>query len=254
MLSVSSSSDHLTDSWILDSACSYHMKPNKDWFNTCRHVHELRKNLISLGTLDYNRFSFKSTSGVMKVSKGAMTVMKGQKLAGNIYKLLGTTIVGGVATTGSESDNTVLWHMRLGHMVGILLLFKEAIHSQEKSRWMGAMVEEIQSLHKNQTWDLVELLEGKRAIGCKWVYKKKEVVSERKGIVLGLVAHFDMQLEQMDVKTTFLYGDLEELVYMVQLEGFIQPGQEHLVCKLRKSLYGLKESPRQCGTSVLTPT
>ena len=43
------------------------------------------------------------------------------------------------------------------------------------------MVEEIQSLHKNQTWDLVELLEGKRAIGCKWVYKKKEVVSEKEG-------------------------------------------------------------------------
>ena len=58
--------------------------------------------------------------------------------------------------------------------------FQEAIHSQEKSRWMGAMVEEIQSLHKNQTWDLVELLEGKRAIGCKWVYKKKEAVSEKK--------------------------------------------------------------------------
>ena len=44
----------------------------------------------------------------------------------------------------------------------------------------------------------------------------------------------------MDVKTTFLHGDLEELVYMVQLEGFIQPGQEHLVYKLKKSLYGLK--------------
>ena len=43
-------------------------------------------------------------------------------------------------------------------------------------------------------------------------------------IVLGLVAHFDMQLEQMDVKTTFLHGDLEELVYMVQPKGFIQPG------------------------------
>ena len=63
--------------------------------------------------------------------------------------------------------------------------------------------------------------------------------------VLGLVAHFDMQLEQMDVKTTFLHGDLEELVYMVQPKGFIQLGQEHLVCKLRKSLYGLKQSPRQ---------
>ncbi|KAL6311694.1 hypothetical protein AAG906_006513 [Vitis piasezkii] len=66
-----------------------------------RHVPDLRKNLISLGTLDCNGFSYKSTSGVMKVSKGVMTVMKGQKLAGNIYKLL---------------DNTVLWHMRLGHM------------------------------------------------------------------------------------------------------------------------------------------
>ena len=43
-------------------------------------------------------------------------------------------------------------------------------------------------------------------------------------IVLGLVAHFDMQLEQMDIKTTFLHGDLEELVYMVQPKGFIQPG------------------------------
>ncbi|KAL6343157.1 hypothetical protein AAG906_020946 [Vitis piasezkii] len=63
-----------------------------------------------------NGFSYKSTSGVMKVSKGVMTVMKGQKLVGNIYKPLGTTIVGGVATVESESCNTVLWNMRLGHM------------------------------------------------------------------------------------------------------------------------------------------
>ena len=50
------------------------------------------------------------------MSKGVMTVMKGQKLVGNIYKLLGTTVVGGVATAKSELDNTVLWHMQLGHM------------------------------------------------------------------------------------------------------------------------------------------
>ena len=62
--------------------------------------------------------------------------------------------------------------------------------------------------------------------------------------VLGLVAHFDMQLEQVDVKTSFLHGDLEDLVYMVQPEGFIQLRQEHLVYKLRKSFYGLKQSPR----------
>jgi hypothetical protein len=63
--------------------------------------------------------------------------------------------------------------------------------------------------------------------------------------VLALVAHYDMALEQMDVKTTFLHGDLEEQIYMEQPEGFSQPGHEHLVCKLKKSLYGLKQSPRQ---------
>ncbi|KAL6326996.1 hypothetical protein AAG906_012680 [Vitis piasezkii] len=51
--------------------------------------------------------------------------------------------------------------------------FQEAMHNQEKSRWIGVMMEKIQSLHKNQTWDLVELLEGKRAIGCKWGEKLK---------------------------------------------------------------------------------
>jgi hypothetical protein len=63
--------------------------------------------------------------------------------------------------------------------------------------------------------------------------------------VLALVAHYDMALEQMDVNTAFLHGDLEEQIYMEQPEGFSQPGQEHLVCKLKKSLYGLKQSPRQ---------
>jgi hypothetical protein len=55
-----------------------------------------------------------------------------------------------------------------------------------------------------------------------------------------LVAHYDMALEQMNVKTAFLHGDLEGQIYMEQPERFSQPGQEHLVYKLKKSLYGLK--------------
>ena len=63
-----------------------------------RHVPDLRKNLISLGTLNGNGFNYKYANGIMKVSKGVWTVMKGHKLAGNIYKLMDTTIVGGAAT------------------------------------------------------------------------------------------------------------------------------------------------------------
>ena len=54
-----------------------------------------------------------------------------------------------------------------------------------------------------------------------------------------------MELEQLDVKTTFLHGDLEETIYMAQPEGFVEAGKEDLVCKLKKSLYELKQSLRQ---------
>uniref|UniRef100_A0A2N9G4M2 CCHC-type domain-containing protein n=1 Tax=Fagus sylvatica TaxID=28930 RepID=A0A2N9G4M2_FAGSY len=599
MLSVSSSTDGLNNSWLLDSACSFHVTPHRNWFDTyrsincgsvrmgndatctiigmgtikikmsdgvvrtleeVRHIPDMRKNLISLGTLDSKGYSYKSENGIMKVSKGAMIVMTGQKISSNVYKLLGNTILGGVAAVAeSEDDDTLLWHMRLGHMserdiwgpvrtpskggaqyfmsfiddysrkawvyflknkseafakfkiwkaevenqtgrkikclrtdngteyrdgdflkfceehgpsqktarclrlnaelpkifwaeavdmacyiinrsprvaldgkvaeevwtgqevdysfmrifgcpayvhisgedrskldpkskkciflgfkkgvkgyklwdpvaqkvvisrdvvfdeksmtkafkeeksqaaessnnigrstvqveldelesqsneephsndqeqdstrsdrpkrnkrppvrygfedlVSYALLtssedpstFQEAIESSEKDKWMEAMVEENESLSKNKTWELTELPKGKKPIGCKWVFKKKEAVSEKEGerfkarlvakgysqrhgidydevfspvvrhtsirAVLALVADQDLELEQLDVKTAFLHGNLEEEIFMEQPEGFKQPGTENLVCRLKKSLYGLKQSPRQ---------
>ena len=61
-------------------------------------------------------------------------------------------------------------------------------------------------------------------------------------VILGFVAMHDMELEQLDVKIAFLHGDLEEEIYMQQLEGFKEPSKEDYVCLLKRSLYGLKQS------------
>jgi len=59
-----------------------------------------------------------------------------------------------------------------------------------------------------------------------------------------IITQFDLELEQLDVKTTFLYGELKEKIYMKQPEGYIQKGQGNKM-SFKKSLYGLKQSPRQ---------
>ncbi|BBH04613.1 multidrug resistance-associated protein 9 [Prunus dulcis] len=157
--------------------------------------------------------------------------------------------------------------------------YKEAVRSSESVEWKKSMDEEMKSLHKNETWELVQLPKGKKAIGCKWVYAKKmeslgkdnvrfkarlvaKGYAQKEGIdynevfspvvkhssiriLLALVAQFDLELAQLDVKTAFLHGDLEEEIYMSQPEGFKVAGKENWVCKLQKSLYGLKQSPRQ---------
>ncbi|TQD94623.1 hypothetical protein C1H46_019868 [Malus baccata] len=64
-------------------------------------------------------------------------------------------------------------------------------------------------------------------------------------VVMALVAYFDLELHQMDVKTDFLNGDLEECIYMKQPTKFIERGKENMVCKLNKSIYGLKQASRQ---------
>ena len=64
-------------------------------------------------------------------------------------------------------------------------------------------------------------------------------------VALGMAASMDLEVEQLDVKTTFLHGELEEEIYIKQPEGFEVEGKEQLVCKLKKSLYGLKQTPIQ---------
>jgi hypothetical protein len=63
-------------------------------------------------------------------------------------------------------------------------------------------------------------------------------------VLMSLAATFDLEIEQMDVKKTFLHGDMEEEIYVKQPKGFVVKGKKDLVCKLKISLYGLKPSPR----------
>eukprot|EP00253_Pinus_taeda_P027167 PITA_27167 len=94
------------------------------------------------------------------------------------------------------------------------------------------MVDEMTSLHKNEAWDLVELSAGRNPIGSKWLFKKKTNVE---GKVEKYKARFVAKgYSQMDVKTIFLQGDLEEEIYMNQSEGFAVKGKKELDSKSMK--------------------
>ena len=139
------------------------------------------------------------------------------------------------------------------------------------------MKDEMTSISQNKVWSLVDFPDGCRPIGCKWVFKTKHDVkgqlerykarlvakgyNQQKGIdfketlslvstedslsiIMAIVAHFDLELHQMDVRTTFLNGDLVEDVYISQPIGFEEVGKDHMVCILQKSIYGLKKASR----------
>ncbi|KAJ0489574.1 putative RNA-directed DNA polymerase [Helianthus annuus] len=158
------------------------------------------------------------------------------------------------------------------------LSFDDALNSPDKSKWLSAMKDEMDSLYKNKTWILVDKPKEQKLVDCKWIFKVKEGMpgeaprfkarlvakgfTQRAGVdyqeifspvvkhtsirvMLSLTAVHNFELEQLDVKTTFLHGNLEENIYMRQPPGFEVEGQDDKVCLLKKSLYGLKQSPRQ---------
>ncbi|KAL0308921.1 UNVERIFIED_CONTAM: Retrovirus-related Pol polyprotein from transposon TNT 1-94 [Sesamum radiatum] len=145
---------------------------------------------------------------------------------------------------------------------------EEALKSENSKNWLSAMAEEMKSLKDNNTWVLVPKPKSCSVVDCKWIFKiKEEDTSKRfkarlvaKGftqkegidyteifspvvkyttvrIILALTAHFNWELKQMDVKTAFLHGDLEENIYMQQPDVFVDKSKPDYVCLLKKSLY-----------------
>nr|CAH65740.1 OSIGBa0127D24.3 [Oryza sativa] len=115
--------------------------------------------------------------------------------------------------------------------------YSDAIVSDDCNRWITAMHDEMESLEKNHTWELVKLPKEKKPIRCKWIFKRKEGMSPSD--------EARYKASKWMLKLHFLHGELEEDIYMEQPEGFVVPGKENLVCRLKKYLYGLKQSPRQ---------
>ncbi|KAH9705989.1 hypothetical protein KPL70_012076 [Citrus sinensis] len=110
--------------------------------------------------------------------------------------------------------------------------FGEALRSSASDQWKLAMEEEMKSLHQNQTWELVKLPKGKKKEDIDYNEVFSSVVKHTSiRILLALVAEYELELAQLDVKTVFLYGDLEEEMYMIQPCGFRVAGKENHVCR-----------------------
>lgn len=155
--------------------------------------------------------------------------------------------------------------------------------SDNKGEWLQAMQEEIDSLIKNETWELCELPEGRKPVGCKWLftvktnqngeidrYKARLVAqgfSQKFGsdydevfapvvkqttlrILLSIASARKLKIHQFDVKTAFLNGVIKESIYMKQPPGFEVKGRENQVCLLKRSLYGLKQAPKSWNDAI----
>ncbi len=176
------------------------------------------------------------------------------------------------------SQKTGEWWKSKGLLAQALIIgevptsFKVATSPENLSFWTPGIDREHDCLVRNHTWNLVDYNPGMKVLPCKYVFKVKNSKPKVRLVALGCrqtygidynetyapvvslttvrtilatVAYMDLELEQMDVVTAFLNGDLHEDVYMRIPEGLSSPDNAGKVCKLRKSLYGLKQSPRQ---------
>lgn len=157
------------------------------------------------------------------------------------------------------------------------LTMTEALSRPDGAKWKAALDEEYESLVKNKTWSLVPLPPGRRPVGFKWVFKVKRNAdgtverykargvargfSQQEGIdyeetfapvakftsfrlLFAMAAAEGLPVSQVDIVTAFLNGDIDEEIYMQQPHGYEVAGKENYVCRLHKSLYGLKQAAR----------
>nr|GEV84704.1 retrovirus-related Pol polyprotein from transposon TNT 1-94 [Tanacetum cinerariifolium] len=363
--------------WIMDSRCSYHMTHRLDnffYFLECdggsvqlgdnrectirgigkvrvqlkdgssfvlhnvRYNPELKRTLISLGTLEKERYTVKLHSGKVKVINGYRVILSGIRRDNCVHSLDGHVMAGELNASVKEKDSLaqlciesgIARHLtvvgmpqqnRVAERMNRTLMDKVGVELQRlnnhtpkedqtdqeddddedagdqatdqppdlidyqlvwdretrtRTKPLRFRDENMDSLRKKKTWELVDHRAGQKLVSCKWMFKIYEGIegvqkprykaklmacrfTHRTCIdynevfspvvrytsiraILALTTCKDYELEQLDVKTTFLHEILEEVIYMKQPPGYEQGNK---VCLLKKFLYGLKQSLRQ---------
>nr|GEW48395.1 retrotransposon protein, putative, Ty1-copia subclass [Tanacetum cinerariifolium] len=235
----------LNSSWIYDTGCGTHI------CNTTQGLRASRK---------------------LKPGALSLYVVNGQREA-----------VEAIGLQGHAPDRMCLYIDVEEHELGDLgepTNYKAALLDPESEKWLNAINVEMQSMKYNEVWILVELPPNGKSVSSKWLFKKKTDMDGNvhtykahlvvKGytqtpgidyeetfspvadirairILIAIAVYYDYEIWQMDVKIAFLNGYLNEEVYMEQPEGFVNPKYPNRVCKMKHSIYGIKQASRQCN-------
>ncbi|GKU94475.1 hypothetical protein SLEP1_g7971 [Rubroshorea leprosula] len=221
--------------------------------------------------LDMDEQQLASTSNALKDAQSPAEAKEDEQRSQRVRKR--PSWMTDYEVTGIDHSEDTLTHFSL-FFDCYPIVFEEVA---KESKWQKAMDEEIAAIERNNTWELTELPKGKKGIGVKWVYKtnlkengeiekykahlvtkgyKQEFGIDYKEVyapvarhdmihlVIALAAQNSWPLYQLDLKSTFLHGDLDEEVFIHQPPGYIKVGNEHKVYKLKRALYGLKQAPQ----------
>nr|GEY44534.1 retrovirus-related Pol polyprotein from transposon TNT 1-94 [Tanacetum cinerariifolium] len=213
-----------------------------------RYIPELKRNLISLRTVKKEGYTVKLQSGKVKVINGSRVILSGIQRDNYVYSLDGHAMAGEINASVEEKDSLAqVWHKRLGHIseAGLQVLEKQGLFGKKSLCKL-----ELRAIK----YVLLGYPEGVKGYRLYMLDDElpKIVTSRNVKVELQRLNNHTSEEDQtdqedsddddFDVNTTFLHGNLEEVIYMRQPSGYEQGNK---VCLLKKSLYGLKQSPRQ---------
>ncbi|PHT29747.1 hypothetical protein CQW23_30665 [Capsicum baccatum] len=266
--------------WWMDFGATCHVYANKELFSSfaSTQVEEMiyMANSATAKVEGTGKICLKMTSGKVLTLNNVLSKRPRDKLSENVHNEENPRRSTRQRTSTSFGSDFVTFLLENEPQI-----FKEAMSSSDSSFWKKAVNNEIDSILSNHTWELVDLPPRNKPLGSKWIFKRKMKMDgtidkykarlvvkgfkQKEGLdyfdiyspviritsirrLIALAGVYGLEIHQIDVKTTFLNGELEEEIYIEQPEGCVVPGKENKVFRLLKSLYVLKQAPKQWHT------